>query len=162
MGAFIEINGLDAAIAQVQNLRDLKRINDALTKGALYLKAKMATYPPKKRPSRQRVYGATFQSAKQRRGFFAKLNAGAIDVPYRRGISPGSETLGRRWTVASRGPTTLVIGNNASYARLVQARDKQTKYHQVVGWQTAEDVTERETAQVVREVEAQLSRHFGG
>ncbi len=160
MDAAIEIKGLDAAIAQVQSIRDVKRINDALLKGALYLKGKIATYPPKKRPSRKSVYGTTFKSANQRRGFFAKLNAGAIDVPYRRGQSPGSETLGRRWTVASRGPTTIVIGNNASYARLVQSRDKQTKYHQVVGWQTAEDVTERERATVVREVEKRLIEIF--
>lgn len=81
-----------------------------------------------------------FRSAKQRRGFFARLRSGAIQVPYRRGSSPGSQTLGRRWNIQ---PQRLgaTLQNTASYAGLVHGKAEQAKYHKGT-WKTDEDVKE--------------------
>lgn len=60
----------------------------------VHLRSKLAPYPP--RSSRPQAHLWTRQ---QRREFFAKLRAGEIEVPYRRGQSPGSENLGKRWRI---------------------------------------------------------------
>ena len=119
---------------------------------ALHLKGKIATYPPER-------HGPMIWSedpekrARQRRGFFAKLNAGEIEVPYRRGSSPGSETLGRKWTIEEVGPFEAKIGNAASYGPFVQDPEKQSRYHQMTGWPTTQDVIDKEGPEVVKVAE---------
>jgi hypothetical protein len=79
---------------------------------------------------------------KMRRGFFAKLKSGEIEVPYRRGQSPGSEKLGQSWTVRRENMGfRAIIGTNVSYAQLVQDSAKQTSYHRGTGW-----ITTKQTA----------------
>lgn len=105
-----------------------------LRAGALVFKGFMSVYPSVRRQPQP------FVSDSQRRGFFAKLNAGEIEVPYQRGTSPGSETAGKRWAVSERDDgNTQVVGNNASYAPLLYAPDKQALYHKG-NWQTTEQV----------------------
>jgi hypothetical protein len=74
---------------------------------------RIAQYPPVRRRK------VTFVSDKQRRAFFARLRSGEIEVPYRRGTSPGSQTLGRRWHIRPSGQINHVLTNDASYAPLV-------------------------------------------
>jgi hypothetical protein len=76
-----------------------------------------------------------FTSGASRRAFFAKLRSGEIQVPYRRGSSPGSEQLGRRWRVLPRGRGAALV-NTASYAALVHGSPGQAAYHQAGGWKT--------------------------
>ena len=78
----------------------------------------------------------------ERRAFWAKLKAGEIEVPYRRGLSPGSESLGKRWQVKGSGTRHSLI-NNASYASLVQGR-KQIPYHKDTGHKTVQSVLNNE------------------
>ncbi len=82
-----------------------------------------------------------FVSDKQRRGFFARLRAGQIQVPYQRG-GAGSETLGQRWNVYPAGTTGARLENNASYADLVHGAQTQTAYHAGTGWKTDEGVAD--------------------
>lgn len=130
-------------------LKKQQGLKTGLAVGATYLKGKLATYPTRR-------YGKAVWSSdpakryRQIRGFFAKLKAGEIDVPYRRGQSPGSQRLGQRWTTEARNNGfTQVVGNNASYAPLVQAAKKQTQYHKQTGWITDEKVVKQEGARVV-------------
>jgi hypothetical protein len=145
----IHINGVDELIRKLDSIAKLREIGQVMRAAALHVKGKIAQYPA--RSSRPQP----FVSDKQRRGFFAKLRSGEIEVPYRRGISPGSETLGRKWaTTLENGGLTAVVGNNTSYAPLVQGPGTQTAYHAMTGWQTTEQVmdAERETVQeMVRE-----------
>lgn len=92
---------------------------------------RIAKYP---RPSRKKM---TFTSDRQRRAFFAKRRSGEIEVPYRRGTSPGSETLGRRWHIRQHGAIGHVLTNDASYAPLVHGADTQAAYHKG-NWKTDE------------------------
>lgn len=132
------------------NTQQFQRILAALATGdptramvlacALYFISKQNVYP------RESHRPQPFVSDKQRRGFFAKLSAGEIEVPYRRGSSPNSETASKRWSVEARdGGLTQVAGNNASYAPLLYSAEKQTAYHKQTGWKTVEETYRNET-----------------
>ena len=51
-----------------------------------------------------------------------------------------------------------MVGSNASYGELVQARRMQTFYHKVTGWKTIEDVTEQEKNTVARGVKHEIDK----
>lgn len=114
---------------------------NSLAAGGQYLKSQMAVYPP---PRRQPM---VFKSPKQRRGFFAKLKAGEIEVPYRRGISPGSRKLGQSWVVEAN-DHEAIVGTRVNYGPVVQAREWQARYHQG-NWRTEGEVVERYGARAV-------------
>jgi hypothetical protein len=157
--ASITITGLSEQIARLARIERGDFAQSALDAAALYVKGKVAVYPAAKRLTRKAVYGSSFKTDKQRRGFFAKLRSGEIEVPYRRGVSRGSQSLGRKWTIAARGIFTRVIGNNVSYGPLMQDRDHpQSRYAQAVGWQTIQDVAAREAANAQRLVEAEIAK----
>ena len=70
---------------------------------------------------------------RQRKAYFAKLHAGEIEVPYRRGQSPGSEKAGSQWKVEARQYQTTV-GNRASYAQYLWGSKDQSSYMAGLGW----------------------------
>ncbi len=92
---------------------------------------RIAQYPPVRRKK------MVFVSDKQRRAFFARLRHGEIEVPYRRGSSPGSQALGRRWHIQPSGTINHVLTNDASYAPLVHGATDQAAYH-AGNWKTDE------------------------
>lgn len=118
---------------------------------------RIAAYP---RPSRKKMM---FVSDRQRRGFFAKLRSGAIEVPYRRGTSPGSETLGRRWHIRQFGAIGHVLTNDASYAPLVHSAENQAAYHAGT-WKTDEGLAREleNDGSFQQIIEAALSHQLGG
>jgi len=129
---------------------------DGLAAAALHVKGKIAVYPAQKRLTRKAVYGKTFVSAAQRRYVMAALKRG--DWPYQRGVSDGSETLGRRWTTAARnGGLVQVVGNNASYADRVQG-DNQSLYHKAVGWKRVDEIGRKLAPDVRRIVSDHVRR----
>lgn len=113
-----------------------RKMQTGLEAGAQYLKSQIAVYPPSRHGPQP------FKNDKQRRGFFARLKSGEIEVPYRRGISPSSQKLGQSWGVVAK-PLEATVGTRVSYAPLVQSKADQTRYHKATGWVTAEDVKER-------------------
>jgi hypothetical protein len=138
----------------MNDVGSLGPVKSGLKAGAFHLKGKIATYP---KVSRRPV--AQYWTDKQRRGFFAKLRSGEIDVPYRRGISNNSERLGQSWAVQGRdGGLTQVIGNDSSYGQLVQDRSLQSLYHKTTGWKTTDDVTEQEARAVTEGVKRAIDR----
>jgi len=98
-------------------------------------------YPPRKYVPLSAVGG--FASDKSRRFFFAALREGKIDVPYRRGVSPGSERLGTRWHVEKHGRTGAAVGNPVSYAPYVHSPGGQTSMMAAIGWPTTEDIRDK-------------------
>jgi hypothetical protein len=141
----VEVEGLNAL------LRKLKRLGaptyrPAIAEAGALLKGVMATYPPRRhgpqppKTMRQRVF------------LINAIRDGTIDFPYRRGQSPGSEGLGRRWTVQLRDDgLTAAVGNNASYAKFVQSAEEQSAYHETTGWTTDKQAAE-EQAGAVRDI----------
>lgn len=153
--SIIKIEGLADLLRKIKRIEQMERVKAALKAAAVHVKGKIATYPgPGHRPQ-------PFKSDKQRRGFFAKLKKGEIEVPYRRGSSPGSQRLGTRWTVESRNDGwTQVIGNNASYGPLVQGPQTQTSYHATTGWKTTAQVADAEAATVTQYVTRAIEREL--
>lgn len=119
-----------------QSNRGRATLRSATMAGALTALSFIKPYPEANRPSRSSVYGQTWKSEKQRRYFFFALRHGLIQVPYRRGISPGSQRLGRSWAAKQLTDTSVAIGTNVTYARMVKDEGAQTKYMKAVGWTT--------------------------
>lgn len=149
----IHIEGIEPLLSKLTTLAQLKQLAKAVKAAAIHVRGKAARYPAEShRPQ-------PFKTDKQRRGFFAKLRSGEIEVPYRRGISPGSETLGRKWTIAgSNAGLTQTIGNNASYAKLVQSDEDQTGYHRATGWQTVTQIVDNERETVIQYIQEEIER----
>lgn len=160
MTDWIVLQGDRALLQKLERLGRRDLLNAVLTAGGLYLRRRFATYPPKRRPTRASVYGRAFQSDRQRKYFFAALRDGRLEVPYRRGMSPGSETLGKRWAVYSKSMEVVAVGNNASYARRVQSLQDQSLYMRAVGWVPVETTLVREQANVTRSMEIELKREI--
>lgn len=129
--------------------------------GALVALSHIKPYPEKNRPSRSSVYGQTWQSAKQRRYFFFALRKGIIQVPYRRGLSPGSQRLGRSWTAKQVDDTSVAIGTNVTYARMVKDEGQQTRYMKAVGWTTIQQDIERGRREVMETMNTVIRRSLG-
>jgi hypothetical protein len=159
MSDTIRIEGIEPLLAKIKSLAELKPVAGAVTAAALHVKGQAAIYPEVKRLTRASVYGSTFKSDKQRRYFFAALRKGEIEVPYRRGESPKSETFGRRWTIAtSNAGLTAEIGNNASYGPRLMDSGRQSLYAKAVCWRTVEDVLDAETETVTRLITYEIQR----
>ena len=142
MTTSIKIEGLDRALRKVERAGNLDIVKAGLMQAGVHVKGKIAKYPP-------RTYVAQpFVSDKQRRFFFAALKDGRIEVPYRRGQSPGSEDLGQKWTVKARkGGLQVVVGNNVSYGPLVQGNE-QAWFMKARNWKTTDKVAQEETGKV--------------
>ena len=119
-----------------QSDRGRATLRSATMAGALTALSYIKPYPEANRPSRSSVYGQTWKSEKQRRYFFFALRKGIIQVPYRRGTSPGSQRLGRSWAAKQLTDTSVAIGTNVTYARMAKDEGAQTKYMKAVGWTT--------------------------
>jgi hypothetical protein len=149
----LHIEGLEALLAKIDRLAQLRWVSGALLAGGSHLKSSMQVYPNANRLTRASVYGKTFQSSKQQRFFFWAKAKGVIQVPYRRGSSPGSQNLKQQWTVAALdNGLTVEIGNAVPYGPLVQGQGRQTLYAKAVGWQTDRQVLDREAPAVVQYV----------
>lgn len=154
--ANITLEGYEELVAKLTTLEQMKQMAKAVKAAATHVKGKIATYPPVRRGPQP------FKTDKSRRYFFWALRNGKIDVPYRRGASPGSETLGRKWTISAQDSgLTAVVGNNVSYGRLVQG-ESQTGYHKTTGWKTTEQVADEERETVVRMLVEEIERIVGG
>jgi len=135
-------------------IRGLERVNRkldriaappraALAEAATLVKGRAASYPPQPSGRKQ-----PFTSDKQRRGFFAKLRAGEIEVPYRRGSSPGSKRLGAQWVVQLMGQLARVV-NAVGYGPLVQGM-RQTLFHGQTGWKNERQISNEAAPDVKR------------
>lgn len=133
----IRLEGAEELIAKLDRLQKMQTVRNAIIAGAMELKGYLAEYPRASHRPNPMLRGNSAKAQRMRRGFFARLKSGEIEVPYRRGMSPGSEKLGQRWSVYLENKGwRAVIGNNASYARLVQDSAQQTSYHRTTGWIT--------------------------
>src|SRR3990167_5697628 len=136
MNISIELRDVDRLGPKLKKLVNLQAYRHGMMAAAEHVKGQVATYP------RVRRGPQPFKTDKQRRGFFAKLKAGVIDVPYRRGVSPNSQRLDTKWFVSMLSDLRASIVNAATYATLVHDRTKQSRYHEETGWKTAQDVAE--------------------
>jgi len=151
----IKAEGLDELIAKLDSLAAMRRVKAAIKQAGVYLKGKVAEYPTVSRRPNPLIK----LDPKVRRGFFYHLKNGDIEVPYRRGMSPGSQKLGQSWTVRSQNSGwRAVVGTNASYAKLVQDSAKQTSYHRGTGWITTKQTVQLYGDQAVDQIRQALKQ----
>lgn len=149
VGITIDFGRVPSVMTKVLQNRVASRASRAML---IHLRSKVAVYPPvSRRPM-------DFQSDSERREFFARLAAGEIEVPYRRGLSPNSESLGKRWQIKGRG-RSWTLSNNASYASLVQGR-KQHPYHKGTGWKTVQSALDSERGEFARILSRETEREL--
>ncbi len=150
----IQVEGLDSIRKKIESLGQPRALKVPMGQAVDHLQLKMKAYPIGNQHRPQ-----PFRSEKSRRFFFWALREGKIEVPYRRGQSPGSEKLGTSWTTSvSADGRTGKVGNDASYGPLVQDRTRQTAYHKATGWNTVQDVVKKEQKAVLRFFQIQYER----
>jgi hypothetical protein len=160
--AHIRIEGMNELLKRIDSVQKLKFVKSAMVAGGNVMRGYIATYPSSlANYTNPLLYGKTEKAAKMRRGYFARLKKGAIEVPYRRGQSPGSEKLGQSWKVTTRNyGLTAVVGTSVKYARRVQDRKNQTIGHGKTGWVTVQDVAEQHGREVIDKVRAALNKEL--
>lgn len=118
------IEGLDEVLVRLIAARKGAPIAAALKAAGANIKAEMQAYPQQKTGRKM-----AFKSEKQRRYFFWALKRGLIEVPYRRGLSPGSSNLKQLWRVVLVSPVRVEIQNSARYAKWVHSAKDQALIH---------------------------------
>lgn len=154
----IKVAGIDKLLAKLTQFPDRIRANlrqaghEAGTE--IVETPGLGKYPPPYHAAQP------FKSEKQRRFFFWALGEGIIDVPYRRGQSPGSQRLGTQFYVQSEPGSQYVevtIGNRAGYAPHVIGED-QSAYMAGGGWRKLREVAVEKTARIVEIFEAWVTK----
>ena len=151
----IRIEGAKELIAKIDSIAKMNKVKAAIGLVATDLKGKIAQYPPRS----SRPNPLIRLNPRVRRGFFYHLKKGDIEVPYRRGQSPGSQKLGQSWNVQqSLSGWQATVGTSVSYARLVQDSANQTSYHRGTGWITTNQVVRLYGQQAVNKIRQALVR----
>ena len=115
----IRTEGDAALLVKLERLKSLQHARAGLLAGGKHIRSLMAEEPA------ERHVPQPFKTDKQRRGFFAKLRKGEIEVPYRRGRSPGAKGLSKSWHLdVEDDGNRVVVSTNVPYARVVQDEDQ--------------------------------------
>jgi hypothetical protein len=123
----------------LDSIAKMNKVKATIHEAAVFLKGKISHYPMRS----SRPNPLIRLNPRVRRGFFYHLNKGDIEVPYRRGQSPGSQKLGQSWTTqSSLSGWKATVGTNVSYAKLVQDSANQSSYHRHTGWITTNQVVQ--------------------
>jgi phage gpG-like protein len=153
----VRIEGLDDLLEKIDDLSKLTKTKAAIRQAAIFLEGKVKEYPKQSSRPNPMLRGNSAKAQRMRAGFFARLQSGEIEVPYRRGLSPGSEKLGQSWNVRTeKQGFRAIIGTNASYAELVQSSAKQTSYHRHTGWITTKQVKLLYGKEAIRQIQQAL------
>lgn len=150
-GATIEIEGLDELVRKLDDLAKLTKVHAGMEAAALYLKGKIAIYPPATiANSPSNPSGQWYQ-----RGWGVRYKGG--------GGRQTSEQLGQKWTTKyDKSKFEAVVGNNASYARFVQGpKGTQAKAMARIGWKGVDSVASEETKRVQEYVIEAVMRACG-
>lgn len=136
----------------------------ALAESATVVKGIAATYPPTRSRKLADLGGPRlkggFWSRRQQRFFFAALRDGTIQVPYRRGSSPGSQKLGSQWQIRI-GQYDAHVFNLTRYGLFVQGTKDQSLYH-AGNWKTERQIANESKPGVLAAFTAQYRRAIRG
>ena len=149
----VEIKGMDKLLRKLHNVAELRGARRGLAAGALHIKGWIAVYAPSTiANSPSNPSGRWYERGS---GPKWRRKDGSI------GSRKTSETLGRKWTTASRnGGLTQVIGNNVSYGPYVQSAENQAAFHEQRNWRTDEQAVEKEGGKVLDFVKSEIDREL--
>jgi hypothetical protein len=144
-------------LEKIDDLSKLTKTKAAIKQAAVFLEGKIKKYPKQSRRPNPMLRGNSAKAQRMRAGFFARLRSGEIEVPYRRGLSPGSEKLGQSWNVRTESQGfRAIVGTGVSYAQLVQDSAEQTSYHRRTGWSTTKQVALMYGKEAIRQIRQAL------
>ena len=144
---------------KLAKLTDPRAIVPTLEAAAVHVKGKIAKYPSSGNAHRPQP----FKTEKSKRYFFWALSQGIIEVPYRRGQSPGSEDHGQSWTIKGmKNGMRQVIGSDTRYGPLLQGPGQQASYHQATGWKDTDTVAKEEEDEVLQFLKRQVDKILRG
>lgn len=152
MAVTIEVKGAKELIAKLTTLEQLKKVQQSIYDEAINLKDLLMTYPTNAHGPNAGLRGNSEASKRMRKGFFAKLKAGEISVPYGR-----TNRLGGSWgVVTGNNGWSATVGNSmVAYNSWVQGPD-QTKGHANSGWLTVDKAKEQNEAGIIERITAAL------
>lgn len=155
--SYIKLEGFEELVKRldVPGFRTVAKAG--IRAGGAHLKKKFAEYPPK---ANRRMW--PYMTPKAKRYFWWALGQGIIEVPYRRGSSPGSEKMGANWTVTTPNWYTATVGNKAKYAKYVMGdKEDQARYHQGI-WQPASQIAAMELDDIMDKVRDKIQAKLAG
>ena len=140
MSVTIQIKGIDELIRKLGRAEGVKHLRPPMQRSVYRLQGRVAQYPAQK-PGSRYVRGQGMANAQ-----------GVV-------LHKTSENLGKRWTSKveqGAGSITGRVGNNVSYAPLVQSYRFQARIHRGL-WQTDRYVMDTEHRTIVRDFESAIS-----
>lgn len=147
----VDQQSLRRLFAQLDHATATATLEPPMQRSLARMQHDLQVYPsPAKRPQ-------PFKSDKQRKFVFAMIKEGKI--PYKR-----TGNLGRAWTAhvtAQSGGLEGTLGNNTSYAPLVQGQGRQAAAHQGV-WNTDSQVFERHRSAIERDFQSTIEKALAG
>jgi hypothetical protein len=130
----VDLLGLKELTAALDSLPD--EIKDTVSDDVgKYVLNVFRGYPPQKSVSRRLAYGVPFFTDKQRRWFFANLNEGKLEIPYKR-----TQRLSKGWKKLGEGQNTIIV-NEEPHADVVMG-EGQSRHAAKIGWQQMDDIIE--------------------
>ena len=143
----IDIEGLEPLINGLNKLpQEIK--DEAGNEVAKYLFNVLQAYPPQKRVTRQAAFDSVFFTEKQKRWFFANLEAGTLDVPYRR-----TQGFRKGWRIIGEGITSIIV-NEAEAGPYLMGEDRQSRMMQMIGWKKGSEIIKERIEQIQRKADA--------
>ena len=126
------------------------RIRDTVTDDvAKYMLNVLRAYPPYRKVTRESVYGAPFQSDKQRRWFFAALNDGSLQLPYKR-----TQQLSNGWQIVGEGAKTILV-NEVPHAKYAYGGNRLLG---AIGWKRLEQIVSERKAKIQEIIKAAVKK----
>ena len=143
-GVTVEIEGLDELIKKLGNLSKLRKVHAGIRAAGMYVKGKIAKYPPSTAANLPAGPGSHWY--KRGTGSFYWRIRDNAKVSY----GAKSENLGKKWTSKyDRNKFEGQIGTNVSYAKFVQGpKGTQAKHMGKIGWERIDTVAKKETKRV--------------
>ena len=125
---------LKALISDIEKLPDEAQYEIGEDVGR-YLYNIFQEQPQKKRieNARRKAFGVTFFSDKQRRWFFANLDAGTLTIPYQR-----TQRFRKSWQLIGRGINTVLVNDSEAGPYLMDDK-RQSCMSALFGWQKISD-----------------------
>ena len=136
MSVSIQIKGIDTLIQKLGKVEGTKHLRQPMERSVTRILHRMREYPAE-RPGSNYIRGYGFKWSKKRT----------------------SENLSKRWSgrvTSLNGGIQGKVGNNASYAPLVQSYQLQARIHRGL-WQTDRYVVDTEYRTIVRDFENAIS-----
>jgi hypothetical protein len=149
----VDIQGLPEVQRMLKNLPPEARAA-AVDAGSDYLVNVLQQQPTPKHVSRRTAYpevGGWF-SEKQRKWWFANLNKGTVDTPYRR-----TQSLRRGWKKYGRG-NDAIVANETPGAFWAHDDQRQARQLGLVGWQKISVIIRDHMDRLMKRVEGAAKR----